>query len=357
MIDYNKIFAAHYRARLPVMLWGASGYGKSTLVANFAKKHGMNLEVLHAQYLDPLSLFIPSTSDMREMGYAKFYPSDLVHKILHAKEKTVLFLDELTRAREETFNILTELLLERKVFGYALPSHVMIVAASNFAEEDTGVKDLPDAVLQRLTHIIHAPEPQEALAKLKNPLAQRALMGGRNLIAKASSYPILDRLRASPRQIDACGSLAEAGLVEGELLAVCQGRIGIEAGAEFSFALNRAMAGGRSPFPNKLEASNMLSLAQFEETGAVLEVVEFLRLQSGFPERQMHVASYLLFHARPETCRALQMSRFQYVYENPPVSSEGRPLHFQETPGIKNSVKGGKPWQWYATKLGKIKSR
>ena len=357
MIDYNKIFAAHYRSKLPVMLWGSSGYGKSSLVANFAKKHSMSLNVVHAQYLDPLALFIPATSDMRELGYAKFYPSDLIYRILNATEKTVLFLDELTRAREETFNILTELLLERKVFGYALPANVMIIAASNFAEEDSGVKDLPDAVLQRLTHIIHAPEPQDALAKLKNPLAQRAMMNGRNLIPKASSYPILDRLRASPRQVDACGSLAEAGLKEGELLAVCQGRIGIEAGTEFSFALNRELSGGRAAFPIKLEASNMLSLAQFEEGGAVLEVVEFLRSQNSFPERQMHIASYLLFHARPETCRAMQASRFQFVYENPPVSSEGRPLHFKEAQGTKVAVRGGKPWQWYAMKLGKIKSR
>lgn len=357
MIDYNKVFVAHYRAKLPVMLWGSSGYGKSTIVANFAKKHGMSLQVLHAQYIDPLSLFIPSTQDMREFGFAKFYPSDLVYRILNAKEKTVLFLDELTRAREDTFNILTELLLERKVFGYALPPHVMIIAASNFAEEDSGVKDLPDAVLQRLTHIIHAPEPEESVHNLKNSLAQRAVMNGRNLIARAVSFPILDRLRPSPRQIDACGALAEAGLSENELLTVCQGRLGIEAGAEFSFALNRARSGGQVSFPNRLDASTMLSLAKFEESGAVLEVVEFLRSQSNFAERQVHVASYLLFHAKPETCRAMQVSRFQYVYDKIPISSEGKVLHLQETAGQPMAMREGKPWQWYASKLGKIKSR
>ena len=357
MIDYDKVFVAHYRAKLPVMLWGASGYGKSTIVANFAKKHGLRLQVLHAQYIDPLSLFIPSTQDMREFGFAKFYPSDLVYRIINAKEKTVLFLDELTRAREDTFNILTELLLERKVFGYALPPHVMIIAASNFAEEDSGVKDIPDAVLQRLTHIIHAPEPEESVKNLRNTLAQKAVMNGRNLISRAVSFPILDRLRPSPRQIDACGALAEAGLTEGELLTVCQGRLGIEAGAEFSFALNRARSGDRQTFPVKLDASSMLSLSQFEQSGAVLEVVEFLRSQSAFTERQMHVASYLLFHAKPETCRAMQVSRFQYVYEKSPVSSEGMVLNLLESNGQALAIREGKPWQWYAAKLGKIKSR
>jgi hypothetical protein len=240
-MNYSKIFAAHCRSRLPLLLWGASGYGKSNLVGSFAKKNQLELEVLHAQYLDPLALFIPSTSTMEDRGYAKFFPTEAIHRILNTKKKTVLFLDELMRAREDTLNILTEMLIERKIFGYQIPSQFYIFAASSFAEEDTGVRELPDAVMNRLTHLIHAPDPKESLIAMRHPLAQKALNQGRNVIAHPAQFPVLDRLKPCPRQIDSCASLAESGLRGEDLLAVCRGRVGVETGTELAFALERAI--------------------------------------------------------------------------------------------------------------------
>ncbi|MCX6130552.1 MAG: AAA family ATPase [Proteobacteria bacterium] len=101
-MDYHKIFSAHCRSRQALMLWGSSGYGKSSMVEEFARRYKLRLEVLHTQYLDPLALFIPATNEMSRQGFAKFYPSEIIHRILNSKEKTVLFLDELTRAREDT---------------------------------------------------------------------------------------------------------------------------------------------------------------------------------------------------------------------------------------------------------------
>ncbi len=358
-MDYSKIFTAHCRTRQALMLWGSSGYGKSSLIYEFARRRNLQLEVLHAQYLDPLALFIPGTSEMSRQGYAKFYPSESVYRILNAKEKTLLFLDELTRAREDTLNILTEILLERRVFGHSIPHNVFIFAASNFAEEDAGVRELADAVMQRMTHLVHAPDPKGSLTHLQSSLAQKALQAGKNLIAKPGSYPILDRLRPSPRQIDACGRLAEAGLVGEELLEVCRGRVGIEAGTELAFALIRQLEGKSMPLPEAISEKEFLSLAQLEQNGNVIEVIEFLRGQTRHIDRKDQVAAYLLMHAKPEVCRAMQLSGFQHQLSNIPTQANGLKLCYvnPQTADLVPFERPGKPWQWYAVKLGKLASR
>ena len=358
-MDYHKIFSAHCRSRQALMLWGSSGYGKSSMVEEFARRYKLRLEVLHTQYLDPLALFIPATNEMSRQGFAKFYPSEIIHRILNSKEKTVLFLDELTRAREDTLNILTEVLLERRVFGYAIPNNIYIFAASNFAEEDAGVRELPDAVMQRMTHIVHAPDPSTALKNLKNSLAQKALQSGKNLIGRPGSYPILDRLRPSPRQIDACGLLAEAGLKGEELLEACRGRIGLEAGTELAFALLRQLEGKAMLLPQTITAKDFSTLAQLEQGGNVIEVIEFLRGQSRFQERMESIAGYLLIHAKPEVCRAMQLSGFQHQLAQLPLLASGDRLSYlnTQTNAVVPFDRAGKPWQWYAVKLGKLSSR
>ncbi len=357
--DYSSILLAHYKTQLSVMLWGSSGYGKTSVVKDFAVKNGFELVVLHAQYLDPLALFIPSTGEMKELGYVKVYPSEVLHKIFNAKQKMILFLDELTRAREDTFNILTELLLDRRVFGYKVPDHVLIIAASNFVEEDSGVRDLPDAVMQRLTHIVHAPDPAQSAARLGNLAVRKLLMTDPKIIRRPGRYPIYDVLKACPRQIDACGYLAEVGLRGDDLAEVCRGRIGVEAGSELAVRIELLMGGKANLMPREVSPHEFIRIARAEKECGILEVVGFLREQMKRPEVRPHIASYLLEFAMPETCRSLQVHGFSYTFATTPRKTDGQ--LFQSSSRVRGEQGHldipGKPWQWYAIKLGKLTAR
>lgn len=355
----NKILLAHYKTKLSLMLWGSSGYGKTSLVKEFAKAQGFETCILHAQYLDPLALFIPSTQEMKDLGFFKVYPSENLHRLFQSKQKTVLFLDELSRAREETFNILTELLVDRTVFGYRVPDHILIVAASNFAEEDTGVREFPDAVMQRLTHIIHAPNPKESAATLQSKLAKELVTKDPRIIRSPNSYPIFDCLKACPRQIDACGLLAESGLQGDDLADVCRGRIGIEAGADLAVRIELLRSGVSHLLPSVIHPHDFTRIAEAERKCGVLEVVSFLKEQMQQNELKPHVASYLLEHATPETCRSLQIHGFSFSYSGTPKKSNGQLFMTPQRPGINPHFieNAGKPWQWYAVRLGKLTPR
>lgn len=357
--DVSKILLAHFETRLPLMIWGSSGYGKSSLVMDFAKNQGFDVVTLHAQYLDPLALFIPSTQEMKELGYVKVYPSQVLHRIFTAKSKTILFLDELTRAREETFNILTELLLDRSVFGYRVPPQVLIIAASNFSEEDSGVRDLPDAVMQRLTHLIHAPDMRSSAQNLTSQILREILLKDPRSIRPPGRYPIHDSLKSCPRQLDACGILAEAGLRGDDLVDVCRGRVGIEAGTDIAIRLEMQLCGTASLLPQTIAPEEYLRIAKAEVEGGVLEVVRFLTQQMASQANHAHIAGYLLEFASPETCRSLQVHGFTYQYSGIPRRVNGQPFKSKSKTDFEPVTieMPGKPWQWYAIKLAKLTPR
>ncbi|MFK7823592.1 MAG: ATP-binding protein [Oligoflexales bacterium] len=358
-LNYSKIFLAHYKTQQSLLLWGSSGFGKTSLVKAFADMKDFRLMTVHAQYLDPLALFIPSTQDIGDKGFVKFYPSEILHKIFVTKKRTVLFLDELTRANEETFNILTELLLDRCVFGYKIPDHVLIIASSNFAEEDHGVRDMPDAVMQRLTHLIHAPSPRESIDNMRSRLAQKLLENESEFIQHPSKYPIHDLLKPCPRQIDACATLAETGLSGENLMAVCRGRIGIEKGTELAIKIEMYLSGQAKILPEEINEQELSRVYRAEQKGGVLEVVNFLCQQMRYVDRIPHIANYLLEYASPEVCRSMQVHGLSFSYRGVPRRSDGSLFNLTSRHGSepKPIEVPGKPWQWYAIRIGKLVPR
>lgn len=358
-LNYSKIFYAHYKTQQSLLLWGSSGYGKTSLVKKFASQYKFELMTIHAQYLDPLALFIPSTKNVSEKGFVKFYPSEVLHRIFETRKKTVLFLDELTRANEETFNILTELLLDRSIFGYKIPDHVLILASSNFSEEDQGVRNLPDAVMQRLTHLIHAPSARRSLANLNYTLVKELLEDDLNFISEPAKYPVHDLLKSCPRQIDACAALAESGLNGDDLMAVCRGRIGIEKGTELAIKIEIHLSGQTMFLPHEINGDELSRVHCAEQKGGVLEVVNFLCQQMKYIERIPYIANYLLEFASPEVCRAMQVHGLSYSYSGIPKKSNGDFFNLISRHGseARPIEVPSKPWQWYAIRIGKLTPR
>ena len=358
-MNYNKIFLAHCKTKQPLMLWGSSGYGKSSIISEFANMFDLELKVLHAQYLDPLSLFIPSTTTMQQNGYAKMYPTEVIYDILNTKKNTLLFLDELTRAREDTLNVLTEIFLERKIFGFKIPKNVYIFAASNFSDEDIGVNELPDAVMKRMTHIIFTPHGAESIKNMRSPLAKSVLEKTPEILAKPFRPAILNTLSPCPRQIDACAKMAEKGLSGEELIEVCRGRVGVEKGTELAFSIINHLQLNSLPLPQVLTQNEFKTLELIEQKGSVMEIIEYLTKQMAHFERHQAIAEYLLLYAGPEVCRSMQLHKFQYQIRELPKYPSGELLSYINHTSQNQIIfdKVGKPWQWYAAKIGKLASR
>jgi len=130
----------------PVMLWGASGIGKSSVVHEVSQELGMELIDLRVSLLEPVDLMgLPVIKDgITSWNRPQFLPSE---------GKGVLFLDEINLGSREVLKALYQLLLDRQVGSYKLPDGWKIICAGNRSEDRASVTTMPDPLLKRLLHI------------------------------------------------------------------------------------------------------------------------------------------------------------------------------------------------------------
>jgi len=135
--------------QLPVFIWGAPGIGKSSIVKQIAEEKEMQFLDLRLSLLDPTDLKgIPFfNAETNEGVWAKpsFLPSE-------EGTKGILFLDEINTAPPAVQASAYQLILDRRVGEYELPSGWSIVAAGN-RENDRGVVyKMPPPLANRFVH-------------------------------------------------------------------------------------------------------------------------------------------------------------------------------------------------------------
>jgi hypothetical protein len=357
-VDFNldKIMVAHYKAKTPLLLWGPSGFGKTSYINSFGQRKGLAVKILHAQYLDPLSIFIPDTKNMKADGSFKMYPAAFLKEIFDAKKPTILFLDELTRAREDTFNILTEMLLDREIFGHKIPPCVLMIGASNFAEEDTGVKELPDAVIQRLTHIYYAPTQEQTLNGFQSPKAKTFFTRFPGQIPKLDPDfvpPIFDRIKRNPRNLETIIKLMEANNLKGnDLLAVCRGRLGYREGTDLYYLLTSDSLD--LDFPENFTMANLDTFVKIEKSGDISFILNLMKNPICHKEA---AATYLVYYASPTVAQAAKNINFDFRFKEAPInpSTKNPGIQYTRPDGSKAEFAGmGLSWTVYCALLGKV---
>jgi hypothetical protein len=147
--DMTKVIDKLIDRQLPVFVWGAPGIGKSSIVKQIAVQKKMDFLDLRLSLLDPTDLKgIPFfNAKTQEGGWAKpsFLPSD-------PDSRGILFLDEINTAPPAVQASAYQLILDRKVGEYELPSGWSIVAAGN-RENDRGVVyKMPPPLANRFVH-------------------------------------------------------------------------------------------------------------------------------------------------------------------------------------------------------------
>lgn len=308
--DFPAIIRAHHVTKQALCLWGSSGYGKTSTVRAAAKELGFDIVDMRLSYRDPLSLFLPVVTE----GVIEYIFSDILNVMFHAKKPTIVFLDEITNpSSPEIYNVLKELLNERTILGKPVSDNVVFVAASNWAEEDTGVKELPDSLMKRMTHIAFAPD-KISMTQRMQPHAAKFFSGGTasNLLNNGHIEDF--KLTPCPRQIDACEQLAVVGGLRGAALRqVFIGRIGPEAGVVFATYIEEALSGSDNKplseaasllatLPPTMTKADVPTLVKLEEMGHVSEILGYILAEG---QDQAAVAKYLGLHAGAEIVRAV----------------------------------------------------
>jgi hypothetical protein len=143
-------------ARVPVLLWGAPGTGKTSTIRAMADRLGWPCETVIASIREP--------SDFAGLPVVvgdgvRFAPPGWARR-LAATGHGLLFLDELSTAPPAVQAALLRVVLERVVGDLALPDDVSVVAAANPPEQAADGWDLSAPLANRLCHLAWEIDPR-----------------------------------------------------------------------------------------------------------------------------------------------------------------------------------------------------
>ena len=156
-----------------IMLVGNHGIGKSEILSEHFKGHGMPVVALFlGQMSDPGDLIGLPCKD-EKTGKTDFMPP---YWFPVDGKPIVLFLDELNRARPEILQTVMDLALNRKLAGKMLPEGSRIISAVN-AGDQYQLTDLDPALVSRFNIVSFKPTAEEWLLWAKKEGLDQRVIG------------------------------------------------------------------------------------------------------------------------------------------------------------------------------------
>lgn len=150
--DYlNKCLAVGVgiEARVPVILWGAPGQGKTSVLKAFAEQSGRKLEIILASIREPQDFAgLPAISN----GSMNLIPPNWAQSLAN-DGNGILFADEINTAPPSVQAALLRVCLEKVAGDLELGERTSIVAAANPPEIAADGWDLAAPLANRFCHI------------------------------------------------------------------------------------------------------------------------------------------------------------------------------------------------------------
>lgn len=147
------LLQAMISARLPILLVGSPGVGKTDLVRQAAASCNARLVLSHPAVEDPTTpggIPWPNAAT----GRADYLPCGVLADLLVANVPTVWCLDDIGQAAPATQAAYMQWILAREVNGMRLPDCVTIVACTNRRGDRAGVNGLLEPVKSRFATIV-----------------------------------------------------------------------------------------------------------------------------------------------------------------------------------------------------------
>jgi len=144
-------------AKLPVMVAGMPGVGKTMIAKAVAAKLKMDLQVMHPVVSDPTDakgmpwIFF---DDKEGQPKALFVPFEDLKRLMDATKPLLVLLDDLGQAPPAVQAAFMQLILAREINGKKISDHVVFLAATNRREDRAGVSGILEPVKSRFVTII-----------------------------------------------------------------------------------------------------------------------------------------------------------------------------------------------------------
>ena len=145
----SQALAVAIAANVPVLLWGAPGTGKTSVVEALGRAAGLPVEIVIGSIREPSDFAgLPVVHD----GGVHLAPPTWAKRLAVAG-RGLLFLDELTTSPPAVQAAMLRVVLERVVGDLELPPEVRVVAAANPPEQAADGWDLTPPLANRLVHL------------------------------------------------------------------------------------------------------------------------------------------------------------------------------------------------------------
>ena len=134
--------------RIPVMIWGAPGQGKSAISKQAAEYLNYQYSAIHAGIYDRVDLVgIPYVSDNRTYwAMPSIFPNP------DDTTPSVINFEELTTAKPDVMSALMQLFLDYSYGTYVLPKSYSLIACGNRRKDRAATNAMPTPLASRIVH-------------------------------------------------------------------------------------------------------------------------------------------------------------------------------------------------------------
>ncbi|WP_419927223.1 AAA family ATPase [Candidatus Poriferisocius sp.] len=137
-------------ARVPVLLWGDPGTGKTETIERFAARAGWRTTTVVVSLHEPTDF---AGLPVRTPDGVVFEPPMWAKEIAASREPQLVFFDEVNTAPPSVQNALMRVILEGRVAALEMGEDVRFVAAANPLEHNIGAWDLSAPLASRFAHL------------------------------------------------------------------------------------------------------------------------------------------------------------------------------------------------------------
>ncbi len=157
--DFISFSEAMFKSGLPFLVEGEPGIGKTALIEQAAKNVGMDLIITHPAVRSPIDYGgIPAQTRPaigKKPAEWDFVPIGDLRRLVTAKKPTVFFMDDFGQGSTATQNATCHLIHARQIGENEISDHIRICAATNRAQDKSGVNPILEHVKSRFKTIVH----------------------------------------------------------------------------------------------------------------------------------------------------------------------------------------------------------
>jgi hypothetical protein len=245
--DFKASIPFLIQAKVTPLAWGAHGCGKSQVVKQVCDERGWHFMDLRIGSMSDAGDLIglpdfKTDSKGNKVATSFFMPDWLKESIdfctANPDKHSVLFLDEINRARKDLQTPLFQMILDHRLHTHKFPDNLFIMAAANFNTDDYSVGDFSDkALISRFAHAKFAPSVKEWAEHAENQKFDSSVISfiqaQKGMLESKLQEFSLDFISPCRRSWEMASRLVKSGMPQNLLQEWLYGVVGITATAAY----------------------------------------------------------------------------------------------------------------------------